>query len=260
MAHDVFISHEKNDRQIAEIICSTIEKYSIKCWIAPRDVQGNYGEQIINAINSSTIMVLVLSKNANDSNFVYREVERAVSKRKTIYTLRIEDVPPSKKLELYISCDQWFDMFGSQTSESVNNLINRIKFVLPPSPETDQKITPRHMALTYNCWRKEGDDRFKQWDKEFNNYVYRVDFSIVAKGDVRSKIQFVQYVLHPSWKAFGSSSEQKSDNDASNFQLKELIWGNFLLYAEVHLKNQDIVPLSCFVQIPKVKNSFPKEK
>ena len=68
-------------------------------------------------------MVVLLSANANESNFVCREVERAASKRKTINVLRIEDVKPSEDIEFYISICQWLDMFGSHAIDPIKILI-----------------------------------------------------------------------------------------------------------------------------------------
>ena len=37
---DVFISHSSKDKEIAELICNTLEARGIKCRIAPGDIQG----------------------------------------------------------------------------------------------------------------------------------------------------------------------------------------------------------------------------
>ena len=68
-----------------------------------RDRQGN---------GKSRSFILVLSAASNESAFVAREVERAVSKNKPVFTIRIEDVQPSPALELFISNTQWIDGFS----------------------------------------------------------------------------------------------------------------------------------------------------
>ena len=111
MAHDVFLSYSSPDRPIADAVCGTLEGRRIRCWIAPRDVLPGipYGEAIIEAIESSRMMILVFSASANNSPQVMREVERAVSKGIPIIPLRIEQVPPSKSLEYFISAPHWLD-------------------------------------------------------------------------------------------------------------------------------------------------------
>ena len=57
-------------------------------------------------------MVLLLSGHANQSAFVNKEVERAISKGKVVIPLRIQDVQPSRALELFISSTQWIDAWA----------------------------------------------------------------------------------------------------------------------------------------------------
>ena len=82
MASDVFVSHSIKDKAIAEAIVARLEADSVTCWIAPRDVVpgADWGESIIDAIESSRIMVLIFSRNADASPQIKREVERAVNK------------------------------------------------------------------------------------------------------------------------------------------------------------------------------------
>src|ERR1035437_1632402 len=105
----VFISYSGEDRSVAEKVCRLLELNDIDCWIAPRNIRagGDYGEQIIAAIEAAPAMVLILSANANTSIFVANEVERAVSKSKALFVLRIEEVRPSPALELFVSRSQW---------------------------------------------------------------------------------------------------------------------------------------------------------
>ena len=95
-----FISHAKADQKRAHEIAASLEESGLKCWIAPRDVRPgqSYGDEIIRGIERSRSFILVLSKASNESPFVSREVERAVSKRKPIFPIRIEDVVPSSSL------------------------------------------------------------------------------------------------------------------------------------------------------------------
>lgn len=254
MAHDVFISYEQTDKPTANTICTTLESAGIKCWIAPRDVVGPFGAAIVTGIRESKAMILVLSSHANTSPYVSREVVQAVKNRIPICTLRVENVQPSKELEFFISSEQWLEVWDSSIEQCIPLLIQQLKLRLPPSPESGENVTPRHVALRYNCWRKDIDERFKKWDEQFNQHVYRLDLTIVASWDVLTRIAHVEYFLHPSWKAAGSQSQRKVDDETSNFKLKELIWGNFLLYAEAHLKNGGVVPLSCYVQLPELSS------
>ncbi len=119
-----FISYAKADAKKADAIAKALESKGFKCWIAPRDVKPGaaYGDEIIRGIESARNFVLVLSKASNDSGFVAREVERAVSKKKPIFPVRIADVQPAPSLELFISGTQWIDAFPGRLSAHIGRL------------------------------------------------------------------------------------------------------------------------------------------
>src|SRR3954469_11539054 len=111
MAHEVFVSYSSKDKGTADAVCAYLEAAGVRCWVAPRDILPgkDWGEAIIEAIEGSRVMVLVFSANANESPQIKREVERAVNKGVALVPFRIEDVPPSKSLEYFISTPHWLD-------------------------------------------------------------------------------------------------------------------------------------------------------
>ena len=110
-APQVFICHSSIDAATAREICRRLEASGVGCWIAPRDpVPGvPYGEQIVDAIAASSVVLLVFSSNANASRPVLSELELAANRGKTILPVRIEDVAPSPSLEFYVRAIHWFD-------------------------------------------------------------------------------------------------------------------------------------------------------
>jgi hypothetical protein len=128
MAFDVFISHSSGDKQAADATCAALEAAAIRCWIAPRDVRAGreYAEEIITAIDSCRVMVLIFSSSANASNQVRREIERAVSKGVTIVTMRIEDVLPSKSMEFYLDSLHWLDALTPPLAKHLEYLVEQV--------------------------------------------------------------------------------------------------------------------------------------
>jgi hypothetical protein len=102
MACDVFISHSVKDERVADAVVAKLEAESVTCWIVPRDVVpgADWGESIINAIESSRIMILIFSQSANASSQIEREVERAVNKGIYIIPFRVDDIEPTRSLEI----------------------------------------------------------------------------------------------------------------------------------------------------------------
>ncbi|MCM1102735.1 MAG: toll/interleukin-1 receptor domain-containing protein [Clostridium sp.] len=105
----IFLSHSSKDADIANQICEQLEKNGTKCFIAPRDIRPGkeYAEEIINGIDESAAVVLLMSQNANSSPHVLREVEHAVSGGTPILVYKIEDVALSKSMEYFLMTHQW---------------------------------------------------------------------------------------------------------------------------------------------------------
>lgn len=105
----LFISHSSRDAAIAGQICEQLEKNGTKCFIAPRDIRPGkeYAEEIIDGIDESAAMILLMSQNANSSPHVLREVEHAVSSGTPILVYKIEEVALSKSMEYFLMTHQW---------------------------------------------------------------------------------------------------------------------------------------------------------
>ena len=129
MAKTAFISYASEDETVANTICAYLERNAVSCWIAPRDVRpgSEYASEIIDGIKTSSVFVLVLSEHANTSEFVKREVERAVSKGKPIFPVRVREVVPSKSLELFISSAEWIDAWQPPIEQYLERLAEAIR-------------------------------------------------------------------------------------------------------------------------------------
>ncbi len=128
-AYSAFVSHAKADEKKAKEIAAGLEERGFKCWIAPRNVRPgySYGDEIVRGIEKSRAFILVLSKASNGSAFVAREVERAISKDKAVYAIRVENVQPSPSLELFISGTQWIDAWSGRLANHIDSLANLLR-------------------------------------------------------------------------------------------------------------------------------------
>ncbi len=84
-------------------------------------------------------MVLVFSASSNGSAQVRREVERAAHKDVRILPFRIEDVPPSKSLEYFLSTQHWLDAFPGPLEPHFTRLCTHLGAILG---EPTQKYVP----------------------------------------------------------------------------------------------------------------------
>jgi hypothetical protein len=137
---DIFVSYASQDRDAAFRIVTFLEQNGIACWVAPRDVPPGmeYGEAIIQGIAQSRALVLILSDQSNESQFVRKEVERAVSKTKPVLPVRIREVKPSGSLEFFISSSQWVDAWKSPMEQHLLPLVAAIKAMGTPGAASVQ--------------------------------------------------------------------------------------------------------------------------
>jgi hypothetical protein len=149
--YDIFISHSKEDNKLAVALCHFLEQNRFRCWMAPRDVQAgkDYAACIIDAIQASRIMIVILSEYSNRSHHVRNEVERAFNHQVAILPFRIRDVIPEQSLEYFLSSYHWLDAIDGQ-AESYFEVLYRHCFALlnsdqnfdPPKYPADEKIPP----------------------------------------------------------------------------------------------------------------------
>jgi serine/threonine protein kinase len=128
--HAVFVSYSNDDGGIASAVCAALEAEAIRCWMAPRDVQGGrpYSGQVTQAIREARVLLLVLSKASNRSKQVLREVERAAHCQSHLLTFRIEAIAPGDDLAYFLRADHWVDGFRpSPPSDHFQVLIQHIR-------------------------------------------------------------------------------------------------------------------------------------
>jgi TIR domain len=137
MHQDVFVSYSQPDRSCALEIVAQLEARGIKVWVAPRDIapSADWAAEIIEAITTSRLMLLVFSAGCNESPQVRREVERAVHRHLPILPVRIADVLPTKSLEYFLSAQHWFDAFPGPLARHLDLLGQKVSHLLRAAHE-----------------------------------------------------------------------------------------------------------------------------
>ncbi len=141
MAHDVFISHSAQNREVADVVCTALENAAIRCWVAPRDVRPGrtFPGEITRAIQQSKVMLLIFSGHSNNSEQVLREVQLATDSRLPIIRFRIEDVALTDDLRYFLSSPHWLDALTPPLSTHIARLEIAIKELLGQSVEVTGK-------------------------------------------------------------------------------------------------------------------------
>lgn len=133
---DGFISHSSRDAAVAREACVALETVGLRCWIAPRDISPGrtWSKAIVEGLDSSRVVVLILSRHADLSEEVLREVERASRTGKHVVTLRIEDVQPSGGLAYFLFATQWLDAVRRPLRPSLEQLVAAVYVLLEVAP------------------------------------------------------------------------------------------------------------------------------
>jgi hypothetical protein len=135
---DVFISYSSKDVELAREVRTSLEEVGIECWMADDDILPSeiYGKAIIKAINTSRLMLLIFTANANSSRHVESEIDRAYNKHKPIVMLRIEQVDLSESLEYYLSTGSWLNASDPPLDRHLPRLIDGVKKLIgQPGPQ-----------------------------------------------------------------------------------------------------------------------------
>jgi hypothetical protein len=165
MTRLVFISHASKNAALAGELCGLLERADTPCWIAPRDIPAgsSYGEVISNAIEDCSVVVLLLTEEANQSKAVANELELAFRYQKVIVPVRLRHVLPAKSLEFFVSNAQWVDAFVTPLKSRVGEIVaivdavERQRPVRTPAPEAPSAVaslerflekTLRHKVLS----------------------------------------------------------------------------------------------------------------
>src|SRR6516165_7218109 len=135
MEHDVFISHAYKDRNIADAICRKLENAKLRCWLTSRGISASDDrlEATRKAIDSSRVMVLVLSENANAAPHIKREIAHAFYTRRIIIPLRLANTLPRRDFLFYLGKVRWINAFNPPAEQHLEALAVRINDLIRDS-------------------------------------------------------------------------------------------------------------------------------
>ena len=173
--YDVFISYSSKDQKVAEGVCAYLEQRKIRCFVAYRDIpQGKvWARAIVEALEVSSMMVVIFSKNFNVSEQVDREIELTAEDRKPILTFRLSDDDFQGAKKYYLKNLNWIDAFPNpdacfgKLSEGVLRLLGRPVEVRREPAEVPARVDkgqPRQRPLAAPAPHPP-----KQWKAFFKN-------------------------------------------------------------------------------------------
>lgn len=133
---DVFISYKSQNQSVADMLRSCLQSEGIDCWIASHDVKPgtDYAEEIVRAIERSKVLLLVLTKEANqDHRQIRRELSLADSAGKVIVPVRVEPIDPSPAFQYVLATCQVLNLYDENVSFSdaqASKVVRAVKYHL----------------------------------------------------------------------------------------------------------------------------------
>ena len=131
--NDVFISYSRLDREKADLICKYLDQFNISYWIDRESVhhENNFKVEIIEAIQSSKILIFISSVNSNKSPNTVKEVSIAEKYGKVVIPIRIDDAAYDMSLEYDLCNRDWMNFQEDVDYDvSAKRLFENIRFYL----------------------------------------------------------------------------------------------------------------------------------
>ena len=113
MRKEVFISYKSEEYSDALWVKESLEKEGISCWMAPMDIAGgsSYASEIPTAIKNCKVFVLILSKAAQESKWVPRELDQAINENKIIMPFTVKKCALKSDFSFYLTNVQRYDAY-----------------------------------------------------------------------------------------------------------------------------------------------------
>ena len=124
-----FISYSSRDKNIADNLCFKLEQRGIAVWYAPRDVQGPYANSIVQAIDSCTHFIVILSQNSMTSQHVLNEIDLAFQKLPgniKFKPLRVDNSLFTPSFKYYLSRQHWMDGTVPPLENRLNEFVEKL--------------------------------------------------------------------------------------------------------------------------------------
>jgi len=154
----VFISYSTSEKALADALCTFLEKRDLPCWIAPRDMEVGdaFTQTIIERIDRSYAMVLILSRTSNESHFIHSEVGNAFHRNIPVLEFRIHHVQLHKQLEFYLRTKHYLDATTGRPEDHFERLYEECsaRQAAPPQPlpvNVPRRPTARHVVIVFTA-------------------------------------------------------------------------------------------------------------
>ncbi|GEM_PF-541157 len=164
----VFISHSQKDELPLAFIVNGLKRARIKSWVAEEDIPPNkpWNEAITHAVENCIVVVVILTNNSVESDWVQKETLRAEKLKKSFIVCRFDNAeapiqvsefhpldfrsqPNSALIRLIKALQKFPDFAPSTKALAAENLtlpkVTKRDLQPPPSSSESMPVTPRSL-------------------------------------------------------------------------------------------------------------------
>lgn len=197
----VFISYSSKNQKYADATRELLLENNISCWMAPYNVPAGhkYAGVINDALENCGCLLLLLTEDSQDSEYVNREVERAISNKKSIITMKLEEIELNSDFKFYISCGQVVAVNRIDASSSeMKKILDSIRVFVKPNIDNDSILKPSENETTFqNVAGGLVEAELEKANKSFKSWIpfhYKRSFKILRKISLSNPDEFAQNI------------------------------------------------------------------
>lgn len=148
----IFISYSSKDNEYVNQITQALKKAHIAYWKAPDMISAgsNYAKEIPKAIADCSVFLLVMSKTAQESMWVEKEIDKAICSRKVILPVRIDECELNDLFKFYLNNVQMYQAeIRNDIITDMEDIITRVNDILEqhsksPVTQANEGDAPGH--------------------------------------------------------------------------------------------------------------------
>ncbi len=134
MKNDIFISFRTSDREFVATLAHRLEQRGVAAWYSAMIPMGeNYQAEIIRALESSDMVLVVFSEDANNSKDIIKEITVADRLEKPVIPVFIEKTKPRGAYLYELASRNWIELFPEPLSR-IEELVNHLVALAGKSP------------------------------------------------------------------------------------------------------------------------------
>jgi len=179
--HDVFVSFSFKDQKISEyVVNQLLNRYNIPCWICTSEILAgeHYKSVIVDAIETSKLVLFIQSENSIKSEEVPKEIAIALDKGKTVIPFVIDEAELVGDLEYDLLAVHRVDATKPTMDDRIEELSRQIYAVIDKGTKngawqrnfrqfkllSTATITPKKIFLGRDDVLSQIDENFKNGD------------------------------------------------------------------------------------------------